>query len=256
MVHHWSRWRRLQAAAAFVAATVASAQAASAPALSGPKIQTLSLPASGRHGPLEWRGSGFYVNDQGAVVTAAHVVQDCAQPVLIKDGLQIRPTELRLERELDVAILETPRIHGVAAVLGEQPPASFGVYVASFVDLLQTPARNSVLTNAMIVDGDRLAAGARRGQFAMVSLAQPGASGSAVMDSDGRVVGMIESRTAPSAEAGDLSRSTFATGLASLTTVLTAAHVPFRQSREAQLEPEQSRRDRAAGFTLGVYCQR
>ena len=50
-------------------------------------------------------------------------------------------------------------------------------------------------------------------------------------------------------------QSTLAAGLERLLPVLTAAQAPFEQSREAQLAPTQSRRDRAASFTVGIYCQ-
>ena len=216
---------------------------------------------------LEGNASGVFLNDAGDVLTARHAVTGCRSLFVLKDGRVAEATVRATspQPELDIAVLRSdikPYL-GATFPRGEAlPAATISVFSEAHGPLQRMADRSAVLGNALTVPGAE--------GLQLLSGAKPGASGSAVLDAGGLLLGVVVERiaAAPGASGGTLSRppSLSGSGAAAGSTRVraeTAARikhflrdngVAFSESDTPQLGPRQSPAARAATLSVGVLC--
>jgi S1-C subfamily serine protease len=76
-------------------------------------------------GPTGTAGTGFFVADDGSVLTAAHVVADCGHTAIVSQFVQ--PTEVDIiatDANQDIALLRAPQLHPPAVLPLGRPVSS------------------------------------------------------------------------------------------------------------------------------------
>jgi S1-C subfamily serine protease len=136
-------------------------------------------------------GTGFAVSPSGYIVTGAHVVSGCrVVSVWAQDGAQRFARIVAVDTVRDVALLQVsgtllnyaraPKLRGVA--LGEQVMAlGYGVHVES--PLSPEAATGTFVGNDLTTAGTRV--------YVFRGHLRPGDSGSAVVGTDGALLGMV-----------------------------------------------------------------
>ncbi len=211
---------------------------------------------------IEVNASGIFLNAEGDVLTAKHAVTGCRALFVLKDGRVSEASILASSQDLDIAVLRTtlkPYLSATFAQTPLAPEASVGVFAESHSELQRLSGRTTLVSNAMTVPGGG-------DGLHLLSGAQPGASGSGVLGSNGLILGMVVERVgaAPHAAGRVLSRGpgrpaggatqVRALSSAQVTGFLRDHHIPFGESDAAQLGPTQSPAARAATLSVGVLC--
>jgi serine protease DegQ len=234
-------------------------QAAAAQEPTATAIAATSAPAPS----LLSQASGIFINQAGDVLTARHAVLNCHSLYVVKDSRAAPATVLALGENVDLAVLHTGMQPYLSATFAHTSPSAGSGAAAVFSEdynvLQRMPDRATALANALTVPGSD--------GLLMLSGARPGASGSAVLDRGGLVLGVVVERVAagPGAAAMMLSRSPSAPAPLGATRVkavpvaevrefLRGHHIDFTESDEAQLGPTQSTASRAATVSAGVVC--
>jgi serine protease Do len=133
-------------------------------------------------------GTGFYVDHDGDVLTAWHVVDGCTQVVLI----DFEPTRLiSYDRQRDVALLQTRRTTGSFAVFRFSPAEPGETAYALGYPLLDTLW--SINTTSGIVSSLSGPGGNQR-VLQTTAPVQPGNSGGPLVDDTGNVIGVVVAR--------------------------------------------------------------
>lgn len=135
-------------------------------------------------------GTGFAIDDRGSVITTASVVDGAASlAVRTASGKSYRAVLVGLDRRTNVALLSAPEAITVAAPRGESslvPPGSRVVVMGSVPYQRPMSSFGTVEIDRGLVLG--------YSEVEMLQMNAPvvrGNSGAAVVNSDGRVVGMI-----------------------------------------------------------------
>ncbi|WP_233832486.1 S1 family peptidase [Paraburkholderia sp. ZP32-5] len=251
-------WWRLAAAAIFaVMAPVGATLAQTTTTREEPMMIPPSKPIDAF--ALESNATGFFVNDNGDVLTARHVVEACQSLFLIKDAQVARATVKAVSKDHDLAVITSrikPFLNASFAktdnVGGAQP-----VFTAGYEVLRHMPDRATTMYNAVTLGKPT----AQTGEFSMMSSATNGASGSAVLDQGGLVVGLVTDRSEASnadprayvtrAGAADY---VVAVSADSIKAFLAANGIPFTETDTVQLELMQAHAPRAATLEAGVLC--
>lgn len=134
-------------------------------------------------------GTGFFLNNTGQLLTAAHVVHDCAVIEVRSGGNSVRATMTASSALLDMAVLDTHASTEHFLPLRYQGRLELGENVANIGFPLQ-----SLMTDAPTVTRGSLSSRAglsgSLGQFQFSAPIQPGASGGPVIGGRGDVVGV------------------------------------------------------------------
>jgi S1-C subfamily serine protease len=134
-------------------------------------------------------GTGFFINNTGQVLTAAHVVHNCALMEVHNGGNTSRATVAASSALLDLAVLDTHAGAEHFLPLRAAGRLGLGESVVNVGFPLQ-----SVMTDAPTVSRGTLSSRAgltgSLGQFQFSAPIQPGASGGPVIGSGGDVVGV------------------------------------------------------------------
>ena len=131
-------------------------------------------------------GSGFFVNEQGWLVTSAHVVRGCAQ-VQVGGVLAVA---VLLDGQADLAAVHAPQPGGN----GRLTVRRNAVELAEPVALLGYPLPSLLSEGVKVTLGEVNALEGPRGDaryFQMSAPAQPGNSGGPVVDENGLVLGVF-----------------------------------------------------------------
>ncbi|HEX3603454.1 MAG TPA: serine protease [Steroidobacteraceae bacterium] len=134
-------------------------------------------------------GTGFFVNSTGQVLTAAHVVHECAVVEVRHGGNSVPATVAASSALLDLAVLDThasnehflPLRHAGRLELGENV-ANIGFPLQSLMTDAPTVTRGTLSSRAGLSGS--------LGQFQFSAPIQPGASGGPVIGARGDVVGV------------------------------------------------------------------
>ncbi|WP_407352065.1 serine protease [Luteimonas sp. R10] len=214
----------------------------------------------------EAHATGIFLNMDGDVITARHAVEGCKRLYALKNG-RIAPVRVRaMSDDVDAAVLETglqPLLAATFPVDAADGAVATPVFAEGYSALQAMPDRARAMFNAVTVPAE--------GRFAMMSPVRPGASGSAVLGADGRVLAMVVERASVSRGAGGvhfLSRGSNrvlpaggATEVAAvpaqaIKSFLRENAVRFDESERAQLGHEQPSAPRAATLSVGVICEK
>ncbi|HXZ11405.1 MAG TPA: serine protease [Candidatus Sulfotelmatobacter sp.] len=135
-------------------------------------------------------GTGFFVSDQGHILTNAHVVSGCRQ-IQTRDGRLLRLVSS--DKGIDLALLKVEGEVPAVATFRLRPAPRVGDSVVTFGFPLQ-----GILSSEGNLTTGTVAAKTGLGddpRFMQVSApVQPGSSGSPLLDSGGDVVGVMESK--------------------------------------------------------------
>lgn len=134
-------------------------------------------------------GTGFYINETGQVLTAAHVVDECVVVDVKRDGVAVPGRVVASSHLLDVAVIDTgkpaqrflPLRKGQEIVLGE------GITNVGY-PLQKVLAASPNLTRGNI--SSRGALEGSVGQFQFSAPIQPGSSGGPVVSDGGELLGV------------------------------------------------------------------
>lgn len=221
--------------------------------------------------PLDVHASGFFLNDKGDVLTARHVVAGCRSVYVVKDSRVVQAQVAAVSPALDLAVLGTslkPYLSATFSHTAPTPGASIGVFTEAYSVLQRLPDRATLLSNAMTIPAG---SGDEDSGMQLISGAQPGASGSAVVGAGGLLLGVVIERVAsgPGASGASgrvLSRAATAAGAptgatqvhaisaAQVKQFLRESGISFSESDSPQIGPLQSPAARASTLAVGVIC--
>lgn len=143
--------------------------------------------------PYYW-GTGFFVDWHGHILTANHLVSDCARvDVVVSDGGRQTAEVTASSQDLDLSLLHVPATFGKPAAfdtsehrLGGAMVTVLGYSLLADAERDQDPSQLAA-RNSMVLDEQASQ------RLALVSDAKPGASGSPVIAGDGLVIGILQS---------------------------------------------------------------
>ena len=210
---------------------------------------------------LEANATGFFVNDDGDVLTARHVIEACRSLFVIKDAQVARASVKAVSADQDLAVIASRIRPLLSATFARTSSVSVAqpVFAAGYEALRRMPDRATTLYNAFARSVMQSSAGPIA--FTLMSSATNGASGSAVLDQAGLVVGLVTGRAETSrgdaravATRSDAASYVIAVQVDPIKDFLKKNGVAFRETNTPQLEPMQPRAPRAATLEAGVLC--
>ncbi len=224
-------------------------------AMLAPPVRTGDGGIGSRH--LIGAGTGFFVGDQGEVLTNWHVVQRCeALSIDLDGGGSAGAMVAAREAEHDLALLRSTLSRSAGAVFNAYPGRAYGhrLSVVGF-PAERFRAVRSTLTPSMAAPDD-LSTG--NSDYVLLGAVRGGHSGSPVLDEAGRVVGIVKARRAPGTE--PISAASADMGLAvsnaSIWDFLQENGVEVRRAGEAVVLSDDEILARARGFVVRVECWR
>jgi S1-C subfamily serine protease len=203
-------------------------------------------------------GTAFVVSAGGHVVTNEHVVATCARVRLEPGGVEA--TVLAKDARNDLALLKAaaPLPHAAQIRAGRSVRPGDDVVVVGY------PLRQVLAAGATVTTGTVSALGGLANDPSKVQISapiQPGNSGGPLLDRNGLVVGVIQSKLNAlriAAATGDIPQNVnFAINAATLTSFLDAQGVDYRAAPPGPTPLSASDVGEAASrFTLAVECVR
>ena len=138
-------------------------------------------------------GTGFYINRQGSVATAAHVVDECLYVEVMHKGTPKVAEVKHASNLLDLAVIQTEyESPHHAAISRSNTTAKLGkqVFVTGFpLSGILADYPSLTVGNVSSMGGLKGA----KGHFQFSAPVQPGNSGGAIVDYKGNLVGMVSS---------------------------------------------------------------
>lgn len=182
--------------------------------------------------PVVGSSSGFYVSREGYAVTVAHGVRGCSRLYLHHGGMR-NPAELiGFNTDTDVAVVKSAPTVQVARLVDNDAELDDGLPVVSF----GFPVPHVLSSDGVMSLGYVNATNGARDnpeQMQVSVPALPGSSGSAVVNREGRVVGMITGRINRHLLAAEdqhfIGDITFATKATAIRALLRRYAVPFAE---------------------------
>jgi serine protease Do len=134
-------------------------------------------------------GTGFFINDHGQIMTAAHVVHDCPVTEVKSEGKAVDARSAAESVLLDLAVLDTgsASAHVIPLRVGTGFDLGEGVIDVGF-PLNGVLASSPNVTRGNISSREALAGAA--GQFQFSAPVQPGSSGGPVVSETGELLGV------------------------------------------------------------------
>ena len=208
----------------------------------------LPTPASSNLSP-DSTGTGFRIA-RDRFITNHHVIEDCRQVRVDGAAAQIGATDIRM----DLALLSASVTGPIASVRVNRPLVGEAVTVAGFP--LQGLLSGFQVTTGTLSSLSGL--GGDTSQFQITAPVQAGNSGGPVLDSAGRVMGVVVAKLNAIRTArvtGDLPQNVnFAIGGNALRSFLDANDVNYQTSLLDRPLPTTSVAQQAQGFTVRVEC--
>ena len=140
-------------------------------------------------------GTGFFVDNQGTVLTNFHVVDNCQQVIIHYGGQAYAASQLIANRDHDLALIRIPVTAPSPSPGFISSPAALGqnvsVYGYGYQDLEHPDSEHpSFATGTLSYIGDDVF-------FHFTAPIHPGSSGSPVIGEDGNVIGIVSSSANP-----------------------------------------------------------
>lgn len=227
-----------------IGAAAAQVAMPATPAKPHEPTRPLALPQDG--GGRVLRGTGFFVDEKGYLLTARHAVDHCASIAVTKETHRFAARLVALSERYDLALLKLPRTLGLAAVFPRTavPGVDSMVFASAYSSLSDVPANRTLLANSRVLgrSGD-----SESGHLVIDSSVGFGTSGAPVLDGHGLVQGVISRRT--------MANRVLAVGADEAKAFLAAHGVRVEQDDRPQLAAGASRAARAASLSVQVSCQ-
>jgi S1-C subfamily serine protease len=139
-------------------------------------------------GNLIKTGSGFFVSDNGLLITNAHVIKNAASAAAKTASGDVLPIKgaIRVERENDLAVLAVEGRNLPFLTLGQSEFLQTGDHVA----VIGSPLGLEGSLSEGIIAAKRKETDADRQWLQITAPISPGSSGSPVLDSTGKVIGI------------------------------------------------------------------
>lgn len=134
-------------------------------------------------------GTGFFINNSGQVLTAAHVVQDCVVVDVQRDEKKLTGSVIASSNLVDLAVLDT----GTPAARFLPFRKSFELNLGEPVTNVGFPLQKILAPTANLTRGNVSSRGALAGsvgQFQFSAPIQPGSSGGPVVSDGGELLGV------------------------------------------------------------------
>ena len=150
--------------------------------------------ADEKHGPQVAHGTGFFISSDGLFLTAAHVLEGSASERVIWQGRTFSARRVLVDKNLDLAVL---KVVGLGPFSCLPVVSSAGVKLGDTVFTVGFPLVEVQGSQAKYTEGTISALtgiGDEPKLFQVSVPVQPGNSGGPLLDSKGRVVGIIVSR--------------------------------------------------------------
>ena len=200
-------------------------------------------------------GSGFFVSDNGHILTNAHVVSGCTD-VRIPPAVSVRVAAR--DDSSDLALLRGSADQvGAVSVFRE----GRGIRPGADVVVIGYPLHGVVASEANVTKGNVSALagpGDDRRLFQMTAPVQPGNSGGPVLDTSGHVVGVTVAKLDAVKIArvtGDIPQNVnFAVSAGTARAFLDAQSVPYETARSADTLAPDAVAAKAKKFTVLVEC--
>ncbi len=155
--------------------------------------------AAGCPGPATDRGSGVVVTaagSAGTVITVAHTVAGASTiTVLDSDGAEFAATVAAFDKDADLALLDVPGLDAPALEIGRADLGDATAVVWSRDDGVTAQAGSITKRLSITIEDIYLEDETRRAGFELSADIKSGDSGGAVVDADGRVVGIIYAKS-------------------------------------------------------------
>jgi S1-C subfamily serine protease len=157
------------------------------------QVVAAGAPAEAERGtsvlPYARIGAGFFIDTQGFVVTAAHVVADCDEVVVkLADQRVVTATVVGIDADTDIAVLRIASPGPVAPPLGRSTALRPGHWVLS---VGEPYGLNGSVAAGIVGGTDRHFSDDPELLFLQTDLAlNPGNSGGPLLDTSGEIVGM------------------------------------------------------------------
>lgn len=194
-------------------------------------------------------GTGFRIA-RDRFVTNHHVIEDCRRIRVDGTAAQIRASDARM----DLALLSAPVSGPIASVRANRPLVGEAVTVAGFP--LQGLLSGFQVTTGTLASLSGI--GGDTSQFQITAPVQAGNSGGPVLDSAGRVMGVVVAKLNAIRTArvtGDLPQNVnFAVGGNALRSFLDATDVNYQTSLQDRPLQTTAVAQQAQGFTVRVEC--
>ncbi len=199
-------------------------------------------------------GTGFYVSDQGYILTNDHVVRGCKK-LVTRDGKILALVNSNITS--DLALLKTGTTPKTVAIFRLGPPPKVGdmvvVYGFPLPSILSSEGNvTEGILNATTGLGDNP-------NFVQISApVQPGDSGGPLLDSSGHVIGVVVAKLDASKVAkvtGDVPQNVnFAVHWSEVRAFLDEGGVTYRKATSVEPARVSAIADAAKGFTVAIEC--
>jgi S1-C subfamily serine protease len=206
-------------------------------------------------------GSGFFINKAGAVVTNQHVVSECLAVSVSLGGKESKAHIAFADKDLDVAVLETDL---EASDYAHLAPAGRQVRLGEEIVTIGFPLHGVLSSSPSLSTGNISSLSGLNDDKDVIQITapiQPGNSGGPLLDHQGRVVGMVQSKLNAlrlAAYTGDIAQNVnFAVNEDALIQALDKAGVPY-STATSTAGKEVSTPDlaeQATKYTLQVMCR-
>lgn len=134
-------------------------------------------------------GTGFFVSEDGTVLTNKHVVESCSSIEVVANGVSAKASLVDVSATSDLAILSA-EANGIQPIVFRSTPPRLGedITVAGY------PLVGILNEGLKVTAGELNSAMDRAGVVQLSAEIQPGNSGSPVFDRSGLVVGIVFSK--------------------------------------------------------------
>ena len=229
-----------------IATADASARAQSLLPTQTPKTierpKALALPPQSPTIQRQLTGTGFFVDDNGHVLTARHVVEGCYRVLVAKEERRVYAKLVTASSRQDLALLQVSETMGLAAVF----PRTVGAGAPDMVFAGAYDTLAGLQLGGGLIANSRVTGHGEGGTLAIDSPVTFGASGAPVLDRFGLVQGVISRRMSAD--------RVLAVSASQAKTFLIDNGVRISQDDRPQIAGSASRAHRAGSISVRVTC--
>lgn len=157
--------------------------------------------AEGCPGPATESGSGVAVGPLGHIVTVAHTVAGAASIIVVDgDGVEFAASIVAFDKDADLALLDAPGLNAPALSIGPLAPGDATALVWSRESGVSAEPASIIKRLAITIEDIYLENEVERAGLELSADIDSGDSGGAVVDAEGRVVGIIYAKSVARAD--------------------------------------------------------